>query len=181
MDLREKKTLRSIKNAFLQLRSRKPLERITVKELTELAEISKTTFYLHYKDIYDLSEALQNELIEDIMQGINHPEYFISNISGFTKELCYAFYSRQQLVEVLFSGQQSSILPIQVEKILRSYIAENFGALDEDNDILLTYLVQGSYYLYNVHCHRYDVDKLIQLAGIASEAAVKAVKENHPA
>ena len=31
MDLREKKTRRSIQNAFLQLRAHKPLERITVK------------------------------------------------------------------------------------------------------------------------------------------------------
>ncbi len=76
MDLREKKTLRNIRNAFLQLRSKKPLERITIKELAQIAEISKTTFYLHYKDIYDLSEHMQGELIEDIMNGITHPEYF---------------------------------------------------------------------------------------------------------
>ena len=63
MDLREKKTKRSIKKAFLQLRAQKPLEKITIKELSELAEISKATFYLHYKDIYDLSSQLQNEVI----------------------------------------------------------------------------------------------------------------------
>ena len=56
MDLREKKTKRNIRNAFIELRAKKPLERISIKELAELAEISKATFYLHYKDIYDLSE-----------------------------------------------------------------------------------------------------------------------------
>ena len=61
MDLREKKTKRSIKNAFLQLRAQKPLERITIRELAELAEISKATFYLHYKDIYDLQQQIENE------------------------------------------------------------------------------------------------------------------------
>ena len=50
MDLREKKTKRSIKNAFIKLRSSKPLERITIKELVDLAEISKATFYLHYNN-----------------------------------------------------------------------------------------------------------------------------------
>ena len=43
MDLREKKTIRDIQDAFLQLRARKPLERITVRELVELAEIGKST------------------------------------------------------------------------------------------------------------------------------------------
>ncbi len=177
MDLREKKTLRSIKNAFLQLRSKKLLERITVKELCELAEISKTTFYLHYKDIYDLSEILQNELIEDIMCGITHPEYFLSDSSEFTKELCYAFYSQQQLVEILFSGTQGAILPFKVEKNLRSYLTEKFGPLDENYDILLTFLVQGSHSLYREHCHKYDMEKLLQIVGVASDAAAKAVKE----
>ena len=55
MDLRTEKTKRSIINSFLELRSRKPLEKITVKELSEKAEINKATFYLHYHDIYDLS------------------------------------------------------------------------------------------------------------------------------
>ena len=46
MDLRVKKTRRSIINAFLMLRANKPLEKITVKELAELAMINKATFYL---------------------------------------------------------------------------------------------------------------------------------------
>ncbi len=177
MDLREKKTKRSIKNAFLQLRKTKPLERITIKELSELAEISKATFYLHYKDIYELSEALQNEVIEEIICEITHPEYFLSDITKFTKELFYAFFSQQQLVEILFSGTQSAVLPVQVEKSLRNYIKENIGMLEENHDILLTYLIQGSYYLYNEHSHDYDVEKLISIAGVASDGAVRAVKD----
>lgn len=54
MDRREIKTKRSIKNAFLKLRSKKEIEQITIRELAEEAEISKATFYLHYRDIYDL-------------------------------------------------------------------------------------------------------------------------------
>ena len=50
MDLRIEKTERGIKNAFIELRSRKPLEKITVKELCESARINKSTFYAHYKD-----------------------------------------------------------------------------------------------------------------------------------
>ncbi len=177
MDLREKKTLRNIKNAFLQLRSQKPLERITVKELTELAEISKTTFYLHYKDIYDLSEALQSELIEEIMSGITHPESFMSDIPAFTRELCYAFYSQQQLVDILFSGTQAAVLPIRIEQEIRDFITKNAGELDENYDILLTYLIQGTYHLYSEHNRKYGADKVIRLAGIASQAAVKAVQD----
>ena len=54
MDLRRQRTKNSIINAFIQLRASKPLEKITVKELSELAYINKATFYTYYQDIYDL-------------------------------------------------------------------------------------------------------------------------------
>ena len=79
MDLRQKKTIRSIKNAFLRLRSEKELERIRIKELVELAEISKGTFYLHYHDIYDLEEQLEIETIQSLLKNIPHPEYILTN------------------------------------------------------------------------------------------------------
>ena len=56
MDLRITKTRAAVKNAFLELRAEKPLEKITVKELSTAANINKATFYLHYRDIFDLSE-----------------------------------------------------------------------------------------------------------------------------
>ena len=48
MDLRIQKTRAAIKSAFLELRRKKPIEKITVTELAKLAEINKATFYLHY-------------------------------------------------------------------------------------------------------------------------------------
>ena len=51
MDMRVKKTKRSIINAFLELRSKMPLEKIRVNELCRIAEINKSTFYAHYQDI----------------------------------------------------------------------------------------------------------------------------------
>ena len=65
MDLRIEKTRNSIVNTFLELRSKKDLEKITVKELCEKAQINKSTFYSHYHDIYDLSEHLEDEVVRE--------------------------------------------------------------------------------------------------------------------
>ena len=78
MDLRVERTRKSIHNAFIQLRSKKPLEKISVKELSELAYINKATFYSHYKDIYDLSDNLEDELIASIIKTMPNPENIIS-------------------------------------------------------------------------------------------------------
>ena len=57
MNLQDKrviKTLEGIEKAFLELLSVKPVEKVTVTELADLARINKGTFYLHYQDIPDL-------------------------------------------------------------------------------------------------------------------------------
>lgn len=71
MDIRIEKTERAIKNAFLELRSRKPLGKITVKELCSLAAINKSTFYSHYEDIYALSDKMESETIVTVLKNIS--------------------------------------------------------------------------------------------------------------
>ncbi len=162
MDLREKKTKRSIRNAFLQLRAHKPLERISVKELAELAEISKATFYLHYHDIYELSEYLQQEVIKDIVTDISKPDLFLYDIQKFHTDLIESFYSHQLLIDILFSGSQASMLPINIEKILKEHI---FELLPEKRDdvrfnILLSYTIQGGFFAYNENAKTFGGEKV---------------------
>ena len=49
---------------FLELLKEKPVAKITVKEICEHAEINRSTFYKHYRDVYDLMEKLENEAVE---------------------------------------------------------------------------------------------------------------------
>lgn len=69
-DLRVTKTKRAIMTAFNELIVKKPLDKITVTELAQKAEINKGTFYLHYTDLYALyQEALllhTQEIIDEI-------------------------------------------------------------------------------------------------------------------
>lgn len=76
-DLRIIKTRRSIKEAFMELIMMKPVNKITVTELAERAEISKGTFYLHYLDIYDLYNRLVEEVANKIAESFNpYPDLF---------------------------------------------------------------------------------------------------------
>ncbi len=75
MDLRIEKTENAIRNAFIQLRAKKALEKITIKELCEAALIHKSTFYSHYRDIYDLSDTMETEVVKNITGSIPLPAY----------------------------------------------------------------------------------------------------------
>lgn len=150
MDLRIKKTQRAIREAFLQLRAKKPLERITVKELTELAEISKATFYLHYQDLYDLSDRLQQEVIAATLETITNPEAFLTEPMQFMQQMVVAFSSQRPVTQVLFSGAQSEVFPCRIEESFKQYFHQHFPQLDNDArfQAYLTYMIYGAYYAY---------------------------------
>ncbi len=167
MDLREIKTKKSIKNAFIALRSKKPLERISVKELAALAEISKATFYLHYHDIYDLSDCLQKEVIENVLNNITNPQLILTDSTAFTKELFNSFVPQQNLIEILFSGTQATILPTAIEDAIRERLFMIAPQLKENQefDILLSYKIQGGYFAYLLHRKEYDYDFIVDTIG----------------
>jgi hypothetical protein len=48
----------------------KKTNKITVTELTELADVNRSTFYLYYKDIYDMIEKIENEMLSEFMKAI---------------------------------------------------------------------------------------------------------------
>ncbi len=181
MDLREKKTRRSIQNAFLQLRRKKPLERITIKELAERAEISKATFYLHYKDIYDLSERLQEDVIQNILNNLAHPEHCLTDPAAFTKALFLAFYAEQNLIETLFSGVQNAVLPIRIEEELLAFAEKQNPNLDEHARMQITYTIHGGYQVYQRNYRTIPGEKLISFIGSASDAVQNLISTSEPA
>ena len=65
-DARVRYTKMRIEEAFLTQLEKKPVNRITVRELCEMAEINRATFYTHYADVYDLLEQLEQKALEEI-------------------------------------------------------------------------------------------------------------------
>ena len=113
MDIRIEKTQRAIKNAFLELRSKKPLEKITVKELCALACVNKSTFYSYYADIFALSEFMESETITSIVKNISAQQQDpFQDPEIFTRNLYMALLSNNSLISILFSGREKARLEI---------------------------------------------------------------------
>ena len=100
MDMRERRTKRNIANAFIQLRSKKPISKITIKELCELADISKATFYLHYRDIYDLSDKLQHQTVKDLFKFIENPKDMVYNLPKANEQIIEGYYANKNIVYI---------------------------------------------------------------------------------
>ena len=153
MDLRVQRTRMNIRNAFIELRSRKPIEKITVKELAEAAFINKATFYQHYEDLYDLSESMEDELIDNIIGSIPHPDTLLDDPEQATLEIFSAFSGQTRLLEILFSGSRRSVLIGKLESRIRELILRRYPDYEGNpaREVLITFLIQGSFHAYLKH------------------------------
>ena len=69
-DARVRYTKMMIRNSLLELLRTKPIAKITVTEICEMAGINRATFYAHYSDPSDLLHALESEIIEDVAHWV---------------------------------------------------------------------------------------------------------------
>lgn len=172
MDLRVEKTEKAIRNAFLELRAKRPLEKITVKELCQLSCIHKSTFYAHYKDVYDLSDSLEAETVASILNSLpREGEYSVQSVEQFTRDLCLAFAAHISLIRILFSGTEQNRLSVYIENSLKEVIFEKYPAFQQDlaKNILLSYCIQGAYHAY-VNNPSADTATLVDVIGTISRA-----------
>jgi AcrR family transcriptional regulator len=63
-DRRVRRTKKMLTQALMQLMQEKQVKEITVRELTDLADMNRGTFYLYYRDIYDMLEKLEDSMFE---------------------------------------------------------------------------------------------------------------------
>ena len=113
----EKKTDRRIRKTKTQLRAglaklmqTKSLKEITVKELVEEVDINRSTFYLHYTDIYQMLESIETELQEEIKAIIeNHPagSYYEKSFP-FIEEIFEVLAANREICNALWPNKENA-------------------------------------------------------------------------
>ncbi|MBO4603676.1 MAG: TetR/AcrR family transcriptional regulator, partial [Clostridiales bacterium] len=87
MDIRTVKTNRDLKNAYLELSSVMLPSNITVAELCKAALINKTTFYRHYKDIFEYADIIEQEVFDRFLEGLADKDKLLTEPAGFLSSL----------------------------------------------------------------------------------------------
>ena len=94
MDRRQKKTRRSIYEAFESLMQENHYSQITVAQIIDRADIGRSTFYAHFETKDDLLDQMCNEMFEHVFEGVNeecitHANLQASDLKGVIAHLLY--------------------------------------------------------------------------------------------
>jgi AcrR family transcriptional regulator len=118
-DRRIRKTRTILKNSLIELMNEKSVKHITVKELCEKADINRGTFYLHYKDVFDMLEKIEEEFFQELSSII---EVYAKDMSvskkPFLKELFAFIKENKNFCLVMLSGHGD----IGFLKMLQNYL-----------------------------------------------------------
>lgn len=64
-------TRANLRAAFWELYSTRPIEKVSVREITERAGYNRATFYLYYHDVYEVLEEIESELLDGLARLVN--------------------------------------------------------------------------------------------------------------
>jgi AcrR family transcriptional regulator len=152
MDLRVEKTLRNIRETFVEIAQEKPADTITVKELCERALINKTTFYSHYKNITQLLIELEDDYIDAITGKIDFANIFFTDPETFLLKLWTTYQANPHGTFLLRGRRGYNLLSLLISALHRS-VKQAHPNLKyiQGADIALTFCVYGVASIAPIH------------------------------
>jgi AcrR family transcriptional regulator len=140
MDLRMVKTRGQIKMAFLALRERLMPEKIKVKDICEMAQINKTTFYHHYTDSNELSQEIEESAIDLVMIDFVERDQMFDNSKAYIVGLIHSLEKHSEDLKIIFRGKQEILCAKLEERLHKIYDGR---AKNEADRIKISFAIGG--------------------------------------
>ena len=136
------RTKKMIRTAFMELlEEKKEIETISVTELAERADLSKSTFYYHYEDIFAVAEEIENELFDKLSSVLDQikngqPTDYDTHIKvviSFLKE-------NEEMYRKTISSSYSQLFMEKFKSVLTKKILENHELIPHEQNLSIRYV-----------------------------------------
>ena len=173
-DRRVLRTKKNIRQAFLHLLSEKSLSQITVKELSNLADINRKTFYMYYSNIEDIFAELEDELVLKLVH-VFEKELFqkeMFNSYSFFENLNHTIQEDIDLYRIL---NHSDLLPHLIQRAKNALIEVFFRkyniSADSDNERYILYAEYAASGILSMYTKWFSRDFHMSLEELTRTAA----------
>jgi len=182
-DRRVRKTKKQLRSALTSLLLEKDISRITVRDVAELADVNRGTFYAHYSDVYDLLGQLENELMEHLEElGKKHDarradgksfNYLtdLFQLAGEYSDLFYTLYCRSG--DSNFRKTMFNLLKYQY---LYEYLSIFGGGESERLDYCASFIVSGMCTLAEVWIENGMLESPEEMANLGGELVMNGLR-----
>ena len=127
-DRRAAYSKKMIRESLYELMKTKPLNKITVKEICDCADVNRSTFYAYYMDIYDLHQKITKEFFEKQREIINfavgvlarQEDIMNMTIADFY-EICYYYLktvkANKEMYKFIFNQNSTNSIHLSFGKV----------------------------------------------------------------
>ena len=141
MSRRNRITKMLFRVSLMELMQKKPFEKVTIKGVCEQADLNRTTFYLHYRDVETLLEDTVNDYVDNVVEALRDEEKPLVKCLNYVKK-------NNTTSETLLCGMGGEELRRDVLNRVIAAIQDLLPVVGTKrfNDYFYTFLVEGSAY-----------------------------------
>ena len=178
-------TQKAIMLTFLEILKQKSLDKITVKDIIEMAEINRNTFYYYFDDIYDLIDCIFESEKQSVMKEFKEDSTFYEE---FVKAASVVINNRQAIIHI-YNSKSKDILYHYLEEVTESVVrrfvrkaAEGYKITDDGIEFV-TYFYSSAIVGSTIHWVRQGMpdysEILIRKISESFEVSVESVIQNY--
>lgn len=176
-------TKQRLADALKQQMQKKPLNKITVRELLDMTDITRSTFYYHFTDIYDLMKWMFDT---ELMELLKKSESFTSWDDGLLLALRYVEQNRKVCLCAYNSvglGVLQQLFYKNVVSIMQRFVASltaDIPAHPEHVEFIVQYYTGALVMMllrWIMHPDGHTPEEMIALLDVAMHGNIRAALE----
>ncbi len=179
-------TKADIEEAFWRLYAQKPIEKITVAKVCELAGYNRGTFYLHFQDVYQLLDIIEQRFLEGMvtcvescMKRLAEDGSKLARIAALAEVVAYYEKNKHYIVVLLSEqGDPSFLLKLKqgLKPLWRRYVISDIGEHSEQEiDLILEYTLTGTLFMISRWLQNPGDISKSQIGRLIYDAAIRDV------
>ncbi|CAM2887829.1 TetR/AcrR family transcriptional regulator [Levilactobacillus brevis] len=156
-DRRVQRTKTALRQAYRKIARQYPYHDITVKQLTDEANINRKTFYLHYDSIDDLAYSFADEIADKLLKLLfPTPGTTYSTVEpGFWYDRLSAFFEEApDFYTFILTSDDYSFVSRRAKRQVAIGLTQNFqlgyGLSKADAKICANFLIDGTLTLFRL-------------------------------
>ena len=164
-DARVSYTRRVIKESLLRLLEDRPVNRITVKEVCEAAQINRATFYAHFTDCFDVLNQMENDLLADFERSLSFAS--VVDVVDMIERIYAMIDQNAEVCRVLiFQNKDSSLTAKMIamahDKTIVCWKEQLTRATESDREMLFTCLSNGLLNVILTGYSKYEREEVVK-------------------